>query len=728
MIEKHTNFIIQVSLNINFAHALDYLYTGTEKPPLGTRVVIPFRNKIQIGFITGFSEKSPYTKLKNIIKCIDKEPLFNRSTLLFYSRTAKYYQLKLGQVIFMAIPSWFYKNQSGKPRELIWWHTLVESKKALSILKNAPAQQHIFKVIKKNQPISTHELRTFHPQSSQLCQFLKKKGLILSSNSLKKNKNNLRAIDYELTSEQKKAYEQLKKLYNRFSVSLLDGITGSGKTEIYIRCIEDILQKQQQVLILIPEIGLTPQIFHELDQRIDAQIGIAHSALTSAQRANVWNNIASGNLKILIATRSGVYNHFKNLGLIIVDEEHDLSFRQQDGLRYSARDLAILRASILDIPIILGTATPSLETIKNAQEKRYNWLKLRTRTNHKKAPNIVIKDIRKHKMQGGISRQVITQIKQHFDQNQQVLVFINRRGWAPRIICQDCGWVAECDHCDAYLTWYKKTSQLSCHHCASNYGMPEFCPQCGSQNIAEMGEGTEKISETMKKTFGENTVIRVDRNNIRNPKQWSNTLQTIKNQSPLIIVGTQMLAKGHNFPKLSLVVIVDIDSSFFSEEFRSNEHLAQLLIQVAGRAGRAETSGQVILQTRHPEHPFFTNLLNGGYNKFAQNEIVLRQQQRLPPFSYMAILRAQHKKLETLESFLSYVEKKLSKNEEVNILGPIAAPMFMRKAYYRMQLIFNANNRYSLHKTIQQIESVIPEYSKSSHISWLLDIDPTYIN
>ena len=726
MPETSQDSILQVCLNIRFTDHLDYLCDTDKTPLVGCRVVVPFRQKQLIGVVVGHQQNQHKRQLKPIIRQVDDQPILDQAQLQFLRKSAAYYQLKLGEAVFLALPQWFRKIDNRQPPAPFWWQQDSDPETNQPLLKKAPAQWLIYSKIVELGPVQTSELKKFHSNAAALCRQLVEKKLIQKIDQPPAHQ--VDTTGFELTQDQSNAYQHLNKHAQSFAIHLLDGITGSGKTEVYIRCIEDVLKCGKQVLVLVPEIGLTPQLYEQLHRRIAARIGVSHSALSHGQRALMWQQSAQGDLDVLVATRSGIFNRFADLGMIIIDEEHDLSFRQQEGIRYSARDLAVLRASMTDIPVILGSATPSLETLNNAQQKRYHWLKLRTRTNQQQLPKITIKDIRKKNVSGGLSNEVIEQIKTHLLAEQQVLVFINRRGWSPKVICQDCGWVAECDHCDAYLTWHKQAERLRCHHCHSVYSTPEFCPMCGCQHVIPLGEGTEKITDTLSHAIHPQQILRVDRDTIKTPHQWSAAMADIASGQPRVIVGTQMLAKGHHFPKLSLVVIVDIDSSFFSGEFRATEHLAQLLVQVAGRAGRAETEGEVVVQTRHPEHPFFMQLLQQGYAAFAREELQQRREQGFPPSSFMAILRAQHLQQNILEDFLFKIENQLPEDQEVNVFGPIAAPMFIRHKHYRMQLIYNATSRQALHRQLHHTRQIISTQLNKTNVQWLLDIDPVQMN
>jgi primosomal protein N' (replication factor Y) len=479
---------------------------------------------------------------------------------------------------------------------------------------------------------------------------------------------------------------------------------------------------------MVPEIGLTPQLFHEFAKRIHGRVAVFHSGLTPIARARAWEKAKTGDIDVIVATRSGIFTPFKNLALIIVDEEHDLSFKQQDGFRYSARDLAVMRSKLENIPVILGSATPSLESFNNASNGKYQWLKLRERTNKQALPTISILDVRSHKMQKGLSKQVINQIQEEIDNNNQALVFLNRRGWSPKITCQECGWVAECDECDTYLTYHKHINRIRCHHCEKVYSIPEFCPECGSQKIESMGVGTEKVHKGLSDNLNNTKVIRVDRDTVKTPLQWQRTIDEIKSGEPCVMIGTQMLSKGHDFPNLTLVVIVNVDNSFFSIDFRSTEHLSQLMIQVSGRAGRKHKKGKVVIQTQCPEHEFFKLLLGKSYQDYAVHELTQRAEIGFPPASFMSIIRGRCKSEKALNDFFENILANTKENPTVSIMGPIPAPMYKKMGQFQMQLIFNGNDRLSLHNSLNQITHYIRSSKIANNIIWSLDIDPVNLN
>lgn len=718
---------IQIVLPIPFADSLTYLvpehlYSYAFK--VGMRVLVPFRQKSLVAIVV----KKPshiYTKnLKSIISVYEETPFLPENLMAFLYQVHRYYLQPLGEVVFTAVPKW-YKNSANPPLpQETWWqvNTHVDGEQAIASLKSTK-QINIYQYLLDNGPLQSRSMTHIESSASAQCKALLKKNLLVKSELCFVDATPPEDPNFTLTEDQENAFWTIAKNQD-FNTYLLDGITGSGKTEVYIRLTKKAVESGQQVLVLVPEIGLTPQLFHEFTKRIHGRVSVFHSGLTAAARARAWVKAKSGEIDVIVATRSGIFTPFTNLGMIIVDEEHDLSFKQQDGFRYSARDLAVMRGKMLNIPVVLGSATPSLETFNNANNKKYQWLKLRQRTNKQALPAISVMDVRQHKMHNGLSKKVLLSIEEEINKDNQVLVFLNRRGWSPKINCQDCGWVAQCDECDTYLTYHKHMNRLRCHHCERLYILPEFCSDCGSQKIETMGTGTEKIHHGLETALKNTAVIRVDRDTVKTANQWQKTIDHIKTGVPCVMVGTQMLSKGHDFPNLTLVVIVNVDNSFFSLDFRATEHLSQLMIQVSGRAGRKHKTGQVIIQTQCPEHHFFQLLLGKSYEDYAMHELRQRQDLGFPPGSYMAIIRARSKKENDVEDFCEEILRTAPEHESVNIMGPIPAPIYKKMGQYHMQLIFNGNHRQTLHYCLQRTIEGIRVQKIDNNITWSLDLDP----
>jgi primosomal protein N' (replication factor Y) (superfamily II helicase) len=512
----------------------------------------------------------------------------------------------------------------------------------------------------------------------------------------------------------------------QFAVFLLEGVTGSGKTEVYLQIIHEVLKRGQQVLVLVPEISLTPQLEARFKHRFAVNIAVSHSKLTDNQRQNAWLQAQQGISPILLGTRSALFTPFRNLGLIILDEEHDASFKQQEGVRFSARDTAVVRGKLLNIPVLLGSATPSFESLHNVAKQRYQWLHLPERAGYSIKPVLQLLDIRNKKMREGLSEALLSEICNTLANNEQVLLFLNRRGFAPTLICHSCGWVARCLHCEANLVIHADEALLRCHHCGTEHRLINTCPACKTGELTPLGLGTERVEKVLAKLFADKTILRLDRDSTKRKGTLENYLEQIHQGDVDIILGTQMLAKGHHFPNVTLVAILDVDSGLFSIDFHTAEKLAQLIIQVSGRAGRAEKIGRVLMQTRQPTHPLLTTLIEHGYAQFANSALAERQAAQLPPFSYQALLSARARDAELPPVFLQAIIDLAAQvdNKTVLLLGPAAAPMAKRAGFHRYQLLLQSKQRSDLQALLT---TLIPEVAKlklAAKVRWSLDVDP----
>ena len=527
-----------------------------------------------------------------------------------------------------------------------------------------------------------------------------------------------------------------------FTPFLLDGITGSGKTEVYLQAIADCLARGRQALVLVPEIGLTPQMLARFRARLGVPIHALHSGLNDNERARTWTAAWRGEARVVVGTRSAVFTPLPQAGLIVVDEEHDASYKQQDGIRYHARDFALVRGKALAVPVLLGSATPSLESLHNAQAGRYAHLRLRHRAGEAKPPRVRVLDVRKRPLEAGLSPEMLEAITRALSAGGQVLVFKNRRGYAPVLLCHDCGWSAQCRRCSTLsrgvpMTVHGGGRRLQCHHCGARQGVPSACPDCASLALQPQGAGTERIEDLLAARFADVPVLRIDRGSTRRKDALERLFESLGTR-PGILVGTQMLAKGHDLPNLTLVAVVGIDEGLFSTDFRAGEKIAQLLIQVAGRAGRADKPGEVLLQTHHPGHPLLQLLLDGGYAAFAEAELAQREAAGFPPFAHLALLRAEAKHADAPMAFLHAAKRALtpfegsheefasSKNEvfPIEIGSPLAAPMPRRAGMYRAQLLLSSRERRLLHAALDGAMPAIHELPEARKVRWSLDVDP----
>ena len=509
-----------------------------------------------------------------------------------------------------------------------------------------------------------------------------------------------------------------------FAPMLLDGVTGSGKTEVYLHAIADCLARGRQALVLVPEIGLTPQLLQRFRARLGVPVHATHSGLGDSERARTWAAAWRGEARVIVGTRSAVFAPLPDAGLIVVDEEHDGSYKQQDGIRYHARDFALVRGKALGVPVLLGSATPSLETLHNAGAGRYGYLRLPQRAGDARPPVVRVADVRKRPLDAGLSAQMIEAIRAALDGGGQVLVFKNRRGYAPVLLCHDCGWSAQCPRCDSPMTVHAHGRRLQCHHCGHRKPSPPACPDCASLALQPQGVGTERIEDLLAAKFGDVPVLRVDRGSTRRKDALEKLLGELGTK-PGILVGTQMLAKGHDLPNLTLVCVVGIDEGLFSADFRAHEKLAQLLIQVAGRAGRARRAGEVLLQTHHPDHPLLATLIDGGYHAFAAGELATREAAGFPPFAHLALLRAEAKHAEPPTAFLRSARAALRDTGiALDVHGPMPAPMPRRAGMHRAQLLLSAGARRDLHGALDRALPAIHDLSDARKVRWSLDMDP----
>jgi primosomal protein N' (replication factor Y) len=525
--------------------------------------------------------------------------------------------------------------------------------------------------------------------------------------------------------EQRLAVDAIAAANGVFAPFLLHGVTGSGKTEVYLRAIEAVVARGEQALVLVPEIALTPQLVARFAQRFDAPLAVLHSSLTDQERLRAWRAARSGAAPVVIGTRSAIFAPLARPGLIVVDEEHDPSYKQQEGFRYSARDLALVRAQRLAIPVVLGSATPSLESLERVRAGRATLLSLPNRTAGASQPALHLIDLRKHGETQGIATPTLFAIKRHLEAGGQVLLYLNRRGYAPSLFCPACGWVAPCPRCDARLTVHQRDQRLHCHHCGTEQRMPQICPDCG-EAVKPVGQGTERIEETLARLFPDVPLARIDRDAVRRRGALEAALERVTSGEVKLLVGTQMLTKGHHFPDVSLVVVLNADQGLFGTDFRASERLAQTIVQVAGRAGRAERPGEVLIQTEYPEHPLLARLVAGGYDAFASAALEERQQARWPPFARVAVLRAEAAHREAPTAFLDRARElaESMSTAGVEVLGPAAAPMERRAGHFRAQLLLHAPTHSPLQKMFGLWLPALEQLPEARRVRWSLDVDP----
>ncbi|WP_094752150.1 primosomal protein N' [Psychromonas sp. CD1] len=734
--------ICQIALPIPLRRLFDYqlplhLAPNSLISLVGRRVRVSFGSKREmIGLIYSTTNNTAHdlTKIKPIIELLDTQPLLSSNLWDLLHWASLYYQHPFGDVLQQALPSALRKGKEATFKMQEYWH-LLSSDLNISEVKRAKKQYQALLLLKQN-PLSTTHLKAQGITRNTL-NILQEKGFIeciakQPEYNLNWSKNLQESEDKpQLSTEQAVAITAVNQQNKEFNCFLLEGITGSGKTEVYLNILTPILKMGKQVLIIVPEIGLTPQIIQRFQARFNLPIYLKHSGLNSRQQLDTWCHAKQGSAAIIIGTRSAIFSDIKNLGLIILDEEHDASFKQQDGFRYHARDFAIKRAHMENIPIILGSATPALETLHNALQGKYQHLHLTQRAGLAKPPTSSLINLAGLPLQSGLSPQLIELMRRHLQKNNQVILFLNRRGFSPVLMCHECGWLVKCTRCDAFYTYHKKANYLHCHHCASTLPIPQQCYDCGSTQLITNGVGTEQLEQTLKSIFPDDPVIRIDRDNTRKKESFDEYLNDIHQGKYKILIGTQMLAKGHHFPNVTLVALIDVDGALFCNDFRASERLAQLFTQVAGRAGRAEKKGQVVLQTHHPEHILLQELVNSGYTQFSRNALRERKLAQLPPYQFQALLRAESENATLAENFLTLCRQILIKiclehniTEKMLLLGPIPAPMERKAGRYRFQLLLQSTYRTLITQTLQRAIDIFSKSPEGRKVKWSIDVDP----
>ncbi|MCL6414961.1 primosomal protein N' [Aestuariirhabdus sp. Z084] len=696
----------------------------------GVRIAVPFGNRTLIGVLIEQPEQSELTpeQLKTALELIDHNPILPDSLLKLCRWCADYYHHSLGDTLSNALPALLRQGHATSLAEPHWRCSKALDDQIRLALRRAPKQLQAFERLCEHPKGVSRPLLSSLGISSATLRALEQKQLVVCEHldePMPGKGSLLHEAPYPLNEDQRRAVERVDCDLDRFHCHLLQGVTGSGKTEVYLHLIEQVLRQDKQALVLVPEIGLTPQTLQRFRQRFNRPVVAMHSGLNDRERLKAWLDASNGRAGILIGTRSSLFTPLLNPGIIIVDEEHDGSYKQQDGLRYNARDMAIYRAKLEQIPIVLGSATPSLESLHNALQQRYSQLLLPNRA-AATLPDFQLLDLRNQPLIAGMTSVLQQQVEQHLQQGNQVLLFLNRRGYAPTLLCHQCGWVADCRLCDSRMTLHRTPPHLHCHHCDSQAQVPFQCPKCNSHELNPVGRGTERSEEELQLRFPRASILRIDRDSTRRKDAMHQLLQQIHRGEPGILLGTQMLAKGHHFPAVTLVAILDVDSGLFSTDFRGLERMGQLLLQVAGRAGRADKQGSVAIQTHNPEHPALLQLIHQGYETFARSLLRERSLLRLPPYTYLALLRSEAAQMQPAQQFLADIRQQASSpgTTEVSLLGPIAAPMERRQGRYRSQLLLQSSSRRALHRLLQQLLPAMETHPLSRKIRWSIDVDP----
>ena len=702
----------------------------------GIRVSVPFSKGEKIAYLVELSDTSTLAidSLKTVTRIIDEAPLLQSIDMALLHWASSYYHHPLGEVINTAFPVLLRKGNAATIRQEIYYRVTEQGRTIdLTRLKRAAKQCELLKMFRDHaQPshmVPARQLIEWDKNWRPPLKSLIKKGLLEAysdQSAIVGNTGTNKQREITPNKEQQFAIAAVCSDLDKFSVFLLEGVTGSGKTEVYMQIISRVLERGLQILVLLPEITLTPQLEMRFRNRFTVPVSVFHSGLTDTQRQQAWLMMQQGQCSILLGTRSALFTPLARPGLIILDEEHDSSFKQQEGFRFSARDVAVVRGKYLNIPVIMGSATPSLESMHNVIRKRYRHLVLQQRAGGANKPVLKLMDIRNRKMHEGLSDHLVTTIKKVLAKNEQVLIFINRRGFAPTLICHSCGWVARCLRCDANLVIHYHENLLRCHHCGHEQALDKSCPACHSSELTPLGLGTERVEKALSTLFPGERIIRLDRDTTARKGSLEKMLTEINQGSANIILGTQMLAKGHHFPNVTLVAILDVDSGLFSIDFHAPEKLTQMIVQVSGRAGRAEKPGKVILQTRQPEHPLLTTLIEQGYERFAESELAIRKAAGLPPFTNLALLRVQAIDQQAPLIFLQQIRTLLKTKKFIGteIMGPVASPMARRAGRYRYQMLFQSHKRKDLHDLLDWLIPKIEKLKESRKVRWSVDVDP----
>ncbi|MGR9087659.1 MAG: primosomal protein N' [Gammaproteobacteria bacterium] len=728
--------VFKVALAVPVYRLFDYLAPEaceSESVEPGIRLEVPFGRGRKIAFLIRVAWESELgvDRLKRVTRILDRQPLLSASDLRLLHWASRYYHYPLGEVFAAAFPA---ALRLGKSASLSAnrRYVLTELGRTYDarLMHRAKNQKKLLDSFQSHQAARTEaDMAALCDQWRPALRQLKAKALVRLEPADAGTSGTvvvLGGTPLQCNPEQQSAVDNVVGALDRFGVFLLEGVTGSGKTEVYMQIIRTVLERGQQILVLLPEITLTPQLEDRFRQRFSVSIAISHSKLSDRERQNAWVAMQQGLGSILLGTRSALFTPLKNPGLIILDEEHDVSFKQQEGFRFSARDVAVVRGKMLDIPVLLGSATPSLESLYNVRNHRYRLLQLPNRAGTASEPVVQLLDIRNKSLREGLSEPLIAEMTRTLTKREQVLLFLNRRGFAPTLICHGCGWVARCRSCDANLVIHIQEQKLRCHHCGQEQGLPKLCPACGNSTLIPAGVGTERVERVLADLFPDRSLVRLDRDSVRRKGSLEEYLRRIGSGQADIILGTQMLAKGHHFPNVTLVAILDVDSGLYSIDFHSSEKLAQMIVQVSGRAGRADKRGKVILQTRHPDHPLLTTLIHQGYDRFAEMALEERRAANLPPYNYQALLRAQAAEIEKPREFLTVVKNLAERinTGQTQILGPIAAPMARRAGRYRHQLLFQDGRRSALHALLDTLVPEIEKLKLAKHVRWSLDVDP----
>ena len=714
--------IAQVALDMPVDRLFDYgLPDHLQYVQSGSLVEVPFGRKRLVGVVLHIANTSSIApdRLRMVQGYLADRPDLPPHLIQLAQFCADYYHYPLGPILLSVLPP---RLRDPLPFSAAApWLCLTEAGMRAEPPLRAHAQRKLLTALRAVRCQHRDVIRQ-HGQSRHAAALVKAGWAQWQSTGAKDTASEHPSALPETTREQQQVLDAVLPKLDRFAVHLLHGATGSGKTEIYLRLIAATRARGQQSLVLIPEIALTPQIENLFRARFhDYRIALLHSGLNQSARAENW--LAAAHCDLLLGTRLSVFAPLPRLGLIVVDEEHDMSFKQQEGLRYSARDVAIARAKMLNIPIVLGSATPSLESYAQAVQGRYQLLEMRERAfAGATLPEITLIDLRHVPLENGLTHPVLQALTDNLARGEQSLVFLNRRGYAPTLYCAACAWVSPCPRCSARLVLHRSGQRLKCHHCGHEAHIPSACPSCGSADLKALGQGTQRLEETLTAALPQARIRRIDRDTMR-PRVWAELGDDLRSGEIDILVGTQMLAKGHDFPNMTLAVILDTDGALYSPDFRATERLFAQLMQVAGRAGRADKPGRVLVQTAFPEHPLFRHLLRHDYAAFAVELLAERRKLDLPPYTRQALLRAEAPKMAAAMAYLRSAVLAAPDIAQVSVFDPTPAPMARVAGLERAQLLIQSASRPALQQFLAnwrpQLAAIKPQVAR-----WSLDVDP----
>ena len=714
----------RIAVNVPLSDGL-LTYSHSEPLPQGTRVLVPFRNKTVVGIVweTDIAPDMDTARILGVQTAFSDEPPLPESWRDLLSFTSRYYHYPTGQAVFAALPQGLKETRAVEMPQPPLFYALNEAGRA----QTPPPARFNKKAALWDALLSggmtMAALKQVNAQAAKLIEDWTEKGWIETTEAAKPV---LRSSEFQLNANQQQASDEIQTTFGSFQPFLLYGITGSGKTEVYFDAMAKVLAQGRQVLFLLPEINLTPQLLKRVENRFaDVPTAVLHSQMAAGKRTQDYLRAMLGQAKLVIGTRLAVFTPLPDVGLIVVDEEHDGSFKQDNELRYHARDLAVWRAKQSGCPVVLGSATPSLESWHKAQSGAYRLLQLTERA-HTAAqlPQVDILNVGRLKLDNGFSPQALQLLKQNFEAGGMSLVYLNRRGFAPALFCGDCGHTFGCPNCSAKMVLHQRARQLRCHHCDHREPIPFKCPDCGNQDLTAVGHGTQRVEETLRAFLPKAAVVRVDRDSTAHKNDWADLYRRIADNEIDILVGTQMLAKGHDFARLSLVIVLNADGSLYSADFRAPERLFAELMQVSGRAGRADKPGKVLIQTQLPEHPVFAAVKAQDYAVFAENELNERQMFAMPPFGFQTAIRADAPRVADAMEFLNAAKETLAPllPESVSQFG--AAPMLMVRLAERerAQIFLESTSRQDLHRAVSLWVQVLQQ-NRDGKIRWSVDVD-----